>query len=120
MRIPILLIVLAGCTGPAPDPEGDPPIPPAARPASDVVFEIDDISDPDDQWTTGMARREYGWAWTATVMDARVARHDGFDRLVLEFASDTIPTYHVEFIQGPAVQCGSAEQVEGDVDLVVG
>ena len=51
----------------------------------------------------------------ATLRDVRAARHDGFDRLVLEF-KDRVPGYHIEYIDRPVRQCGSGEAtpIEGD------
>jgi hypothetical protein len=44
----------------------------------------------------------------------RSAAHDGFDRIVLEFA-DGLPGFRVEYVDGAAYQCGSGEaaRVEG-------
>ncbi|HEY6079835.1 MAG TPA: hypothetical protein VIW29_13570 [Polyangiaceae bacterium] len=45
----------------------------------------------------------------ALLTDVRAARHDGFDRVVFEFAAETPPGYHVEYIDRPVRKCGSGE-----------
>jgi hypothetical protein len=47
-------------------------------------------------------------AGAALLLDVRSARHDGFDRVVFEFAQ-TRPGYHVEYIDTPVRRCGSGE-----------
>jgi hypothetical protein len=45
------------------------------------------------------------------LVDVRAGAHDGFDRIVFEF-EDALPGYTVEYITGPATQCGSGMDVE--------
>jgi hypothetical protein len=47
----------------------------------------------------------------ATLRDVRVARHDGFDRVVLEFTGATLPSWSVEYVDRPVRQCGSGDTV---------
>lgn len=47
----------------------------------------------------------------ATLRDVRTARNEAFDRLVLEFEGDELPRYHVEYVDRPARQCGSGNEV---------
>jgi hypothetical protein len=67
-------------------------------------------------WTAGIVERERTVAAIATQTAARVARNDGFDRLALEFAGDELPSYHVEYVDRPIVQCGSGDVVPIDGD----
>ena len=41
----------------------------------------------------------------------RIGRHDGFDRIVFEFDSDGLPQWHVDYIDAPAIHCGSGQDV---------
>lgn len=47
----------------------------------------------------------------ATVTAGRAARHEGFDRVVIELRGDGAPGYHVEHIDRPVRACGSGEVV---------
>ncbi len=42
---------------------------------------------------------------------ARATRETGFDRLVFEFSSDSVPGYEVAYAGGPPVRCGSGDAV---------
>lgn len=44
--------------------------------------------------------------------DVRTASQQGFDRIVFEFEGSTVPGYRVEYVDPPAIQCGSGEPVE--------
>lgn len=48
---------------------------------------------------------------TATLVAARAARHDGYDRFVLEF-SDDLPGYRIRYPGEPLFQCGSGRPIE--------
>ena len=39
------------------------------------------------------------------------ATHRGYDRVVFEFSSDSVPGYHVEYSDRPARECGSGAEV---------
>ena len=41
----------------------------------------------------------------------RTGRHDGFDRLVFEFDSRGLPQWHVAYLDAPAADCGSGQDV---------
>jgi hypothetical protein len=41
----------------------------------------------------------------------RADSQPGFDRVVFEFADDSLPGYHVEHATGPVVRCGSGDPV---------
>ena len=49
---------------------------------------------------------------TALLSDVRVGAHDGFDRVVLEFAGDTVPSYRVGYIDSPVREDGSGNVVD--------
>ncbi|MGI8937696.1 MAG: AMIN-like domain-containing (lipo)protein [Iamia sp.] len=51
-------------------------------------------------------------AGTAQLVDLRTGRHDGFDRIVLEFADGVQPGWWVEWVDGPITQSGSGSSVE--------
>ncbi|HET8819054.1 MAG TPA: hypothetical protein VFM73_05875 [Xanthomonadaceae bacterium] len=53
--------------------------------------------------------------------DVRIARHEGFDRIVFEFDSDGLPQWHVDYVDAPLIQCGSGHPtpVEGSAWLQV-
>lgn len=57
----------------------------------------------------------------ATQIDARVATHADFDRLVLEFDEDVIPAYEIAYATAPQFTCGAGTPVavEGGATLVV-
>jgi hypothetical protein len=57
----------------------------------------------------GSRTREFG-----PLTDVRVARQDGFDRIVLQFASAQVPDYRVGYIAGPVTADPSAEVVPVD------
>jgi hypothetical protein len=73
------------------------------------------------QWTAGIIQRDRAATGVATLSAARVARHDGFDRFVLEFEGSDLPSYHVEYVDRPVRQCGSGEVVDvaGDGWLLI-
>lgn len=50
---------------------------------------------------------EPGSALQVTQTAMRVGRHEGFDRLVLEFSGSELPGYRIEYLGGQAMQCGS-------------
>lgn len=72
-------------------------------------------------FTTGIVQREAAPQDIALLTDVRYARHDGFDRVVFEFAGDSLPGYHLEYIDEPVRHCGSGEAtpVAGDAWLEV-
>ncbi|MBW3573589.1 MAG: hypothetical protein KY450_01825 [Actinobacteria bacterium] len=48
----------------------------------------------------------------ALLADVRVAGQQGFDRVVFEFADSQLPGYDISYLDGPAIQDGSGEEVE--------
>ncbi len=47
----------------------------------------------------------------ALLSDVRVASQPGFDRVVFEFTDDQVPGYDIAYLDGPARQDGSGEEV---------
>lgn len=72
-------------------------------------------------FTAGIIEREASPQGIALLSDVRFARHEGFDRLVFEFAEGPLPGYHVEYIDKPVRQCGSGATtpIAGDAWLEV-
>ena len=68
------------------------------------------LARPDRDWTHGIVdvRRE---AAVATLSDVRVGAHTGYERLVFEFA-ETVPGYHIEYIDRPVRDCGTGNVIE--------
>src|SRR5688572_1721143 len=58
---------------------------------------------------------------TETLRALDATAHAGFDRIVFEFAGDSVPGYHVEYAKRPVVRCGSGDPVPlaGTARLVV-
>ncbi len=89
--------------------------PPAIQnPSPALSFEearIDPPEDPSDEWTTGIVDVERSDLEMTTLQQVRVARNEGFDRVVIEFAEGRVPDYHLEYIDKPVRQCGSGNPV---------
>jgi hypothetical protein len=73
------------------------------------------------EWTVGIVASERPTAPMATLRSVRAARHPEYDRVVLEFAGEELPGYHLEYVDRPIRECGSGETVEvaGDAWLSV-
>jgi hypothetical protein len=71
----------------------------------------DGPDDPSGTWTAAGSRAERAAAGVATLREVRTAGHDGFDRIVLDFGADPIPSWEVEYIDRPVRQCGSGDAV---------
>jgi hypothetical protein len=58
---------------------------------------------------------------TALLRTVRVGRNAGFERIVFEFAGDSIPGYRVQWVDGPITADGSGEPVDvtGDAFLEI-
>lgn len=124
--VPLLILVtllIAGCnqTVERPDPPGEPspgdslptrPGPPNAPPVQ---------PDQTHGWTIGIVCATHQVTGVATLAEVRIARNEGFDRLVLEWEGDEIPSYRVEYVDQPVIQCGSGNPIrlQGDGVLLV-
>lgn len=131
---PAALLLAGGCSRERASPPAPAPAASAERPAADSSARVDspsttaraapaaDTASPADTaqaaapaaggWTAGIT------AWTpsppprsAVLRAVRTGRHEGFDRTVFEFGSDTLPGYHLEYIDRPVRQCGSGHPV---------
>jgi hypothetical protein len=58
---------------------------------------------------------------TALLRDVRTGRHDGYERVVFEFANDQVPGYSVQYVERPIIADPSGEEVSvtGDAILAV-
>ena len=54
---------------------------------------------------------EYG-----QLVDVRIGRHEGFDRVVFAFRGNGVPGFRVEYVNPPITEDGSGEVVEVDGD----
>jgi len=113
-----LLIWQAGCTPnqpagestsergrPAVATDTPPTTPGTARP------EAGDTTSSTFTGTAGIVEKEAQSDSIAILREVRTARHDAFDRVVFEFEGNTLPGYHVEYIDKPVRACGSGEVV---------
>lgn len=75
----------------------------------------------DSGWTAGVTEAPGSATRPATLSAVRAARNAGWDRVVWEFAGDSLPGYHAEYVSRPVRQCGSGRPVEiaGDAWLEV-
>lgn len=53
-----------------------------------------------------------GGATRARLVDVRVGAHEGFDRIVLEFKGQDVPSYRVGYLDPPVRQDGSGNKVD--------
>jgi hypothetical protein len=69
-----------------------------------------------------MSERQRPGIKPVVLRDVRVARNEGYERVVFELAGDGLPGYRVEYLGGPAKHCGSGKPVEvaGKAWLAVG
>lgn len=95
-------VVVAGETNGSPEtpPTGLPPAPPEPSAPSD------------SGWTTGIVDVPANYDGQPTLTAARLGRHPDWDRLTLEWDSERLPGYHIEYIDRPVRQCGSGNGVE--------
>lgn len=64
------------------------------------------------QWTAGVTRVERPDVRMTTLEEVRIARNEGFERVVVEIEGDSLPGYLIEYIDRPVRQCGSGDVVE--------
>ena len=71
-------------------------------------------------WTAGVVDIPSGDAGISTLLSVRTARHEEFDRVVLELEGP-LPGVHVEYVDRPVRACGSGDPVPlpGDAWLEV-
>jgi hypothetical protein len=127
LRVPALLlaVLLAGACagGGGEDTAAIPPTdgaPAPAAPATPVEGDSAVVPPADEarpepvagaSWTASAKRSDAAITGAAVLRAMRTARHDGFDRIVLEFEGDAVPGHRISFIEPPAQQCGSGDPV---------
>lgn len=75
----------------------------------------------DTAWTVGVVDVDRDGRGVAVLLDVRVAAHEDFDRIVLDFGDANAPGYHIEYVDRPVRACGSGEPVPlpGDAWLMI-
>ena len=77
-----------------------------------TVEGIDPMTDANTEKKSGPATA----SGTALLTDVRMARHEGYDRIVLEFKGDGLPEWRVEYVDPPILEDASGEEVDIDGD----
>lgn len=111
----LVAALVAGCAadvrepGPQPGPDGGP-----GDPVADIAglgaAGVRPVGEPDTGPVQAGGFPDAGGP-TAHLTDVRSARQDGFDRIVLEFAGDEMPSYRVSYVEPPVRQDGSGHVV---------
>lgn len=103
------VLLLAACGGREVVDDRDPAAPPPdsvnARPVVD--------------WKDAPIAVASNPAGISVVRDVRVARHEGFDRLVIELSEDFLPDYRVAYSSEQPAQCGSGFPITLEGEAVV-
>ena len=75
----------------------------------------------DTAWTVGVVEVNRDLRGVAVLLDVRVAAHEDFDRIVLDFGDVKAPGYPIEDVDRPVRACGSGEVVAlpGDAWLMI-
>ncbi|WP_434386180.1 AMIN-like domain-containing (lipo)protein [Melittangium boletus] len=93
---------------PAPTPAPTPAEPtPAAPAAPDTAPQA---ARPGD-WTERRQELSRPDLKPVTLREVRAARNEGFDRVVFQFDTEQVPGYRVEYLDTPAIHCGSGDEV---------
>ena len=130
-----LLLVAAGCSdddggvqagGPTSAATSDTTVPTTAPSATSTTEHegststsgegIDPLDDADLEAKSGPATA----SGTALIERVEVGRHEGYDRVVFQFAGDGLPGWEVAWVDGPVRQDGSGEAVEVPGAAVLG
>jgi hypothetical protein len=110
-------VVIGGCGGAADRSAAQPEdsVPVLARPDSGAAAgsAVEDTvgADTTSGWTAGDTRVEGTPDGVALLTGVRTARHEGYDRIVYEFAGANLPGYRIAYIDRPVRQCGSGDEV---------
>jgi hypothetical protein len=93
----------------------------AAAGNSNSPVEAGDVASEEFEGTAGIVEKKNWLGGTARLEAVRAAGHEKFDRVVFEFASDSLPGYRVEYVDRPVRRCGSGDvvAVAGDAWLAV-
>lgn len=114
-RVPVLVLLAGAACGTERESAPAPVIPDTTATAADTVADVPepgaDTAAAAAAWTAGETRVDRPYAGAALLRDVRVARHDGYDRIVFDFGDDTVPSYHVAYVDEPVRACGSGEVV---------
>jgi hypothetical protein len=102
----VAALLLGGCSG------GD-----VERPASSTATETTAITREGASTETVVASATI--TETALLTDVRAARHEGYDRVVFEFANG-VPGYEVGYVERPVVADGSGDEVAIEGGAVLG
>lgn len=95
----------AADAGAAPAPGATPPAPSPAPGTQAVAPE----NPKNREWTAGVVDIPRSSLAPVTLREVREARNEGFDRVVFQFDGDQVPGYHLEYIDAPAIKCGSGD-----------
>jgi hypothetical protein len=113
-----------GANGAAPDtpPAGD--VADAGESPADPSRPDRGETDPEDpdpafEGTTGPTEHDVDRVGPITIDEVRASSRDGYDRVVFELREGEMPAYTLEYLDGPARECGSGREVtlEGDAIL---
>lgn len=120
MRYAAFILVVASACG----KDARESAPAADTPGTSRIGTTSQAAKPDTTAFTGSIERieRKGSASMPAILNAvRTARHDGFERVVLEFRGDAIPDYLVEYAREEPTSCGSGAPmvVAGAEHLVV-
>lgn len=123
----LALALLGGCAAdPEPDSSADSPAPAAGDPAppspADPGASSQEEAPADEreetpgaiggaEWTAADTNEERQVTGVALLREMRTARHEEFDRVVLDFGDDDVPGYRISYIDRPVRQCGSGNEV---------
>ena len=131
-RIGLLLLLCAACAGEdAPETRRSArgmaggTVGAAADTAAGTVVDTPALERPaaasDSGWSAGTVSVDRSTRAPALLREIRVAAHEDFDRIVLDFGGDALPGYRVEYVDRPVRACGSGEVVElpGDAWLSI-
>jgi hypothetical protein len=106
-----------GCTSPAsPRPDGNPTHEGGSSGQSGSSGDADGAAQADPagekfEGTAGITEQARKGP-PALLSAVRTATHQNFDRVVFEFKGDTVPGYHIEYIDKPVRKCGSGETTQ--------
>ena len=97
------------------------PLPTPTPVLSTEVSESGDTSNPNFEGTIAVTEKKRSERPPATLKTVRTATHEGFDRIVFEFAESGLPGYRIEYTDKPVQKCGSGEavSVRGDARMLI-
>ncbi|WP_346622883.1 hypothetical protein [Blastococcus montanus] len=105
------------------DPNASPTASPTTSPTEITLSDdqaLEPVGDPGTSAVQGGGFPDVGRP-VAHLTDVRAAEHEGFDRVVLEFEGDRVPSYRVSYVEPPVTQDASGRpvEIEGDAFLEV-